>query len=351
MAAHWWWTWSIGLPATDYSTAGFTVSSTSNIITNNTTSLFTPVLGSISPSEEFHMRAQGTATIVTPVFSTVDQGWLIFRWANLTNSNLSPSGRIIEIMNSSVNVVFDLRVDSNSHTPFIQLYVDNSLVGTSIRACHPGRYYVFALDFDFTQTPPQIGLTINGIREISMGGFGSQTFFDRIRFSSGGTGGTQTTFGDFIVFNSLADLNEKSSQDVWITFLDPDSATDGDNSWTPSAGTDLTAVNDADSTTYTETSTSPDSITYGFESCNTRQSGWNPSVVYGLATIALASANTSQTNTTIDLIDAVPASAGSLNLTLTSTAIFLGVWTADDSANNPWTQSSIDNSTIIYSVA
>lgn len=353
MAAHWWWSWSIGLNSTAYSNSGFTVSSTAFISTNNTSSLFTPAPGSISPSEEFHLRVSNNNSITTPTFQngSVTQGWLIFRYLS---EGFGPTGTsLISLKNGATNVVELRHTELDTSLFQLSIFVNNALVGTSSVLAVLNANYIIAIDFDLVASQPEAGLVVNGKRQVVRGnsGTGSATSANNLQIFSGSTSSSASIYGDIAVFNSLSDLTDRSSQDVWITFLDPDQATDADNSWTPSAGTDITAVNDASATTFTETSTSPDSITYGFESCNTRRTGWSPTLVYGLATVAYASAATSQTNTTLDLQDLVPATVSSTNVTLTSTNTFLGVWTSQDSTTNPWTTAKIDGSTAIYSVA
>ncbi len=354
MAAHWWWTWSIGLNSTEYSTAGFTLSSTTNILTNNNTSLFTPVTGSPSPDEEFHLRISGTNSLITPVFTNgpISQGWIVFRYANLNQVILSPLARIVEFLDPISNVIFDLRFQTTGNGSVINLYVDNSLHGSSSISIYQGRYYVFALDFDLTQSTPQVGLVINGVRQISRStpGSGGTDEIDKIKFSSGGLGGS-ASFGDVIVFNDLNDLTDKSSQDVWVTFLDPNFSNDPDNSWTPSAGSDLTAVNDANASTYTESATSPDSIFYQFESCNDRHPSWDPSLIYGTAFLILASANVSQTNTSLELEDAASTYVMTTNTILNSTATFFGMWLPVDGNDDPWTKTNLEGLSLEYVVS
>lgn len=352
MSAHWWWSWSIGLPSTAYNNAGFVLTSTANISTNNTTTLFTPAPGSLSPSEEFHLRTLASNEIRTPIFSSITEGWLIFRYRPEEYSGTVEP--ILKIQNTGISVIEigHSSADLNTHFVSFILSVNGSLIGTSQRLPNRNAVYVMAIDFDVGASTPEAGLVINGIREVNRGsGSGSATTINNIQLGTGCTGTEDGFFGDIAIFNDLSNLTDRSSQDVWVTFLDPDTSTDGDNSWTPSAGSDLTAVNDASATTFTQTTTSPDSITYGFESCNTRQSGWSPTLVYGVAVIAYASADTTQTDTTLTLIDNVPASAGSTNVILTTTNTFLGVWTAVDSAAAAWTTTSINASTATYSVA
>ncbi len=355
MAAHFWWSWSVGLPSTAYNNSGFVLSSTGNISTNNTTTLFVPSPGSLSPSEEFHLTITANQTLKTPLFQNgaVTAGWLVFRFKPGTFSGTAMP--IVKIQSGSSSIVELRHLTADLATQYFtpSIHVNGALVGTAETFPSENALYVMAIDFDLGAAQPEAGLVINGKRQVvrDNSGAGSATTMNNVEFNSGATTGVTSIFGDIAVFNALADLTDRSSQDVWVTFLDPDAATDGDNSWTPSSGTDLTAVNDASATTFTQTVTSPDTITYGFESCNTRSSGWSPTKVYGLATFAYASASATQTNTTLALVDNVPATVSSTNVTLTTTNTFMGVWTAVDSAAAAWTPTSINASTAIYSVA
>lgn len=355
MAAHWWWSWSIGLPSTAYNGAGFTVSSTANLSTNDVANLFSPTPGVAAPSEETHVRHAAGATMLCPPFpSPISAGWAVWRWRPNGNALTGGTARVLELMSGAATTRVDVRSRATGAPTLnnpLEVRVNGTLVGTSESLMYLASYYVIAVDFDLTTTPPQAGLVINGRREVARaGGSGVPTTIDRVRTGPGTTSGT-TYLGDVCVFSALADLTDRRSQDVWVTFLDPSLATDAGAAWTPVGGSDLSAVADADTTSYTESSTSPSSILFGFEDTTTRTASWTPTLIYGLAVVGYGTASATQTNTTLDVRDALNVSAGTVNVTLTATAAFFGVWCPDDGAALAWSATTLNAATAIYSVA
>ncbi len=353
MAAHWWWTWSIGLPASAYTRSNWALSSSTTITTNGTTLLNTPPPTSNAPGEQ-HSLEIGTGVIESPVFNngTLSEGWFIVRWngtglGTLSNSSLQ---KLVELVDNST-VRITLRPTSNGATSTLSLLVNGTLIGTSSTAFGDGTA-VLAIDFDLTQTPPQAGLVVNGVREITRaGGSGSPTTIDRMRLS-GGKGGNndRSYFGDVMIFDDLNDFPDiATTQDIWVTYLAPVSVNDPDNSWTPSAGSDLDVLSDESITTYTQTVADPDDIFISFQTTSDRQPGWNPTLIYGVAGIAYTSGAVITTST-LSISDS-NALVGSDTETINAIGYFIGTWEPLDSQAAAWTAFEVNSIEMEYQVS
>ncbi len=352
MSAHWWWTWSIGLPATAYANSSWALDSTTTVITNSTDTLNSPDPSAQAPGEEFCLELQD-AGLNSPAFSngTVSAGWFITRWNGSGSGLFSNAVRIVELISGSTVRILLRPSTSGGSTTTLSLLVNGTLIGTSSTSFGDAAA-VIAIDFDLTQNPPQAGLVVNGVREISRaGGSGSPTTVDRIGLGPGkSTAGATSYFGDLAIFSALSDFSDVAvTQDVWVTFLDPDSVTDGDNSWTPSSGTDLTAINDGSTTTYTQTTTDPDSLTIGFESTTDRLSTWAPTVIYGVAAITYGTASVI-TSTTLTMDDA-NGEVESVTETLNAIGNYVGTWEPLDSTGAAWSAFAVNSITIDYEVS
>lgn len=350
MAAHWWWSWSIGLSSTAYANSSWAIRSIINTVTNSTEVLNEPDPSSNAPGEEYCLKLIDTS-INTPAFpdGSISQGWVITRWNASGTGGFNSGVKILDLI-SGDTVRVQLRPGSGTTAP-LSLYVNGTLVGTTTGA-YGDATAVLAIDFDLTQTPPQAGLVVNGIREIDRdSGSGSPTTIDRISMGTGkSTSSNVSYFGDFAVFNSLTDFSsDATTQDVWVTFLDPNAVTDSDNSWTPSAGTDLTDINDASISTYVQTTTDPDSLSIEFESTTDRLTGWSPTLIYGVAAITYGNAAVI-TSTTLTMNDSNGV-VGTETTTQNAIGEFVGVWKPLDSSGNAWTAFEVNSIDIDYEVS
>lgn len=353
MAAHWWWTWSVGLPVDIYAKSLWGPSSQDPALvsTNNATNLNSPNPGSGAPGEEYNLKVFGQSFILTPPFQNgvVTKGWIIFRWNGDNHAlDISSGTRIIEVMHGGVTTVIRLAAATSTTPAALNLFVNGTLVGTS------GNTFgdvteVLAIDFDLTTTPPEAGLVVSGVREIARaGGSGTPTDIDRLKIGSGQTS-NYSYLGDPIVFNDLADVSVSDTQDVWVTYLIPDLVTDGDASWTPVGGTTTSVLADRDAATYNETTTGPDNLDLTFESTSDRYATWFPVLIYGVATVAYGVADVIH-NTTIEMFDDV-GSVSSTNDTLNAVGRFIGTWSALNSSAAPWTLFNLNSVTATYTVS
>lgn len=352
MAAHWWWTWSIGLPSSAYANSQWSLSNTTSITTNNTDNLNSPPASANAPGEEFNLEIVGPVTIDTPVFPTgpLSTGWFISRWNNAGTANFNTAIDILVLQNNATNVI-RLVATTSAVTSTLSLQVNGTLVGTTT-AFYGDAAEVLAIDFDLTTTPPKAGLVVSGIREINLtAGSGSPTTVNRVRFNSGHTGGGNAVYyGDFALFDDLNDFtNVAETQDVWVTYLDANEVTDADNSWTPTSGTDVSVISDSNIATYTQSLTDPDTLTIGFESTTDRQTGWTPTIIYGASVVAYASAQII-TDTTLTMSDA-NGTIDSSNDTLNAVGRFIEVYAPLDSQNITWDVAMINSITADYDVS
>lgn len=352
MSAHWWWTWSIGLPTTAYAKSQWGPTSLTSVKTDNATNLNSPNPGSGAPGEEFNLRLTGTASVLSPPFDTgsVSQGWLVFRWNGNGNTlDTSVIARIVECMDGGTTTIIRLAAASSGNPATLNLFVNGTLVGTTTNTFGDAPEVV-AIDFDLTQTPPQAGLVMSGVREITRaGGSGVPTTFDRIRLGSGFTVPQFAYLGDVALFDSLTDLTASTSQDVWVTYMKPDAVTDGDNSWSPTGGTDTQVISDRNVTTYTETVTDPDSLGITFESTSDRYATWFPTLIYGVAGVAYGVADVIHT-TTIELSDDAGIATSTTD-TLNAVGRFIGTWSPLNSSGSAWTLFNLNSASATYAVS
>ena len=337
MPAHHWWSWGLGLPVSIYVNSRWAPSSTSSIATDNQTNLNSPDPSTNAPGETHNLGIVSVNYIDTPAFEngSMNTGWFISRFnANSRGLNASSSTRIVEFLNG-VTVVVRLIASSNGVTSTLNLYVNGTLVGTSTGA-YGDSDNVIAIDFDLTQTPPEAGLVVDGTREIALGGGGgSPTTIDRIRFGSGQFGGSFYSFwGDWVMFDDIADLSDSETQNVWLTTIRVDGVTDSDASWTASSVSKTADVSDGDADTYVSTTSDPDTIEYTFDDPDTHVANWAPQIIYGVAAVAYGKADV-LTDTTITLTDS-GGTAASTNDTLNSVGRFVGAWAPDTSGAAAW---------------
>lgn len=342
MSAHWWWSWGIGLPSTSYSTTQWAVSSTSAVFTSNTTNLNSPT-GSTTPAETKNLRVDGFATLTTPVFpgGSINTGWVVLRW-NPNLGGLATIGFLVFVLKIRTNSTDTVVIKSTATATLAPLgvYVNGTLVGTSTDVFGQGSE-VLAVDFDLTQTPPQAGLVVSGRRQVPRaGGSGVPVVVNNLQLSSGESSGT-AYLGDVVVFESLSDLTDATSQNVWVACMHPDGSTDADNSWTPTSGTDASVTSDGNPATYTESIDRPDTIDFSFQNRADVVAGWAPSTVRGVATVTYSSTTWSPT-TSLTLLDNGVSVGAAGTGTVNSDGTFLGKWAALDSTSSPWTGPKID---------
>lgn len=350
MSAHWWWSWGIGLPTASYNTSQWTLVSSSDITTNNTTFLNSPV-GALTPGETKNLKILGPATIATPNFQNgaVSKGWVVFRW----NPNSGGLGRIgflyvvCHVRNGSSNVI-TLLPSQTGAVSALSLYVNGTLVGTSVDTfgqCSS----LLAIDFDLTTTPPEAGLVAGGLRQIARAaGSSIPTTINNVLFSSGENVGA-AYIGDIMVFNDLADFTDSTTQNVWVACLHPDTATDSDNSWTPNAGTDVTAASDGNPATWTESIDRPDTISYTFQNRADVLVGWAPVTVWGCSVVVYATTEWSP-NVSLVLDDNAVAVGAPTVTTVDADGSFSGRWSAVNAAGTSWTGAQIDTLSADYTV-
>ncbi len=341
MAAHFWWTWSIGLPNAAYANSQWSVNSTTNVIPNNATDLNSPPPTAQAPGEEFNLEISGTASMDTPVFPAgpLTEGWFIVRWNN-DNTGYNTSQSIVVLQNGATAVV-RLFGTAATVTSTLSLHVNGTLVGTTA-GFYGDAVEVIAIDFDLSTTPPKAGLVISGIREINLtAGSGVPTTINRVKFSSGHGGGA-AYFGDFALFDDLNDFTDDAvTQDLWVTYLDANVVTDGDNSWTPTSGTDLSVVSDSSSSTYTQTLTDPDTLSIAFESTTDRTTGWLPTIIYGVAAVSYGSAAVI-TDTTLTMSDGNGV-VDTSNDTLNAVGRFMNIFAPLDSTGAAWDVAGVNS--------
>ena len=342
MAMHWCWTFSIGMPTTWYANSTWGVSSAS-LNTASVTNLSSPVTPGIPGDQYNYNNVNGGFFLTTPAFpaGSLAAGWALFRWNANGNTLSSSAGRPIVQLRDGGTTRVEVRSAANAATAQLNLYVNGSLVGTTV-AAYGGAEDYLAIDFDLAV--PEAGLVVNGTREIMRASSGAAGTIDRIHLG----GSSNCWWGDMIVFNSIADLTDAETQDVWVAYLAPDSATELVGTWTPSTTTLVGDVSDHTGATYDQTVSDPATISFGFESTTDREPGWNPATVYGVAVVSYGTADV-LTATTLILQDA-GGNVTTRNVTLNTTGDYVWAGSALASGAVAWTAAAVNTVTAEYTV-
>ena len=355
MALRWAWDFGLGLPTVFYENSsdwGVTGGS-ARVDTASTSSLVSPA-GAGTPGEQFNCKISGTTVagqLFTPQFpgAAVTQGWFVDRWRIASTISNSAAVNIIDLWEGGSKRV-TLRGDLSGNPVPLELFVNGTSVGTTTSLIGDAASYVLAIDFNMTAVPPQAGLVVDGTREIALGsGSGTATQITHASLGSGSSSnGIPGYHGCLLLFDSLADTRGMNPN-YWGTGLNAD-AVSNDVSWSifGGAASKLAAISDRDETTGVETTTTPDSITVGFENTTDILAGWSPSTILMVVGVAVGSADVINT-TTVDLSDGV-GSAGTDTEVLTATPSTVIVYAELNSTAGAWTASEVNAATYDYDV-
>lgn len=357
MSLRWAWDWGLGLSyefyndSTEWGITGGGV----DVFTDNITNLAAPS-GPGTPGEQYNCRIKNyspSGQVFTPVFpgASVTQGWFVGRYRIVGQLSNSSQSNVIQLREADSTVRVHLR-GSLAGTPVpLELFVNGTSVGTSVRLVGDASSYVLAVDFDMAAVPPEGGLVIDGVREIALSpGSGTATAIARASLGSGGFGTSVSGYwGLLLLFDSLADTRGMNPN-YWGTGLNAN-AVSNDANWSifGGAASKVAAISDRNSATGLETTTDPDSITVGFELTTDILAGWLPSTILMVVGVGIGTADVLN-NTTLDLSDGT-GTAGTGTDLLTATQNMVMAYAELNSVATAWTAGQVNAATYDWDIS
>lgn len=352
MSCVWAWDWGVDFPTQSYADDPlWDVSDAPRVDTQSTTGLVSPT----SPDTPGEVRVcslnDSAAKITTPPFpgGPYAQGWYWARWRHTPTLALRSGFPLLELFEGGA-VAVEVEVVNSANPSPVNLNVNGVLVGTTAVAIGDAASYVLAIQFDFTASPPQAGLWIDGVNQVPLtAGGGGPGAIDSARLSSGTTAFSgESLWGLQLMFDDLADPGD--NPDFWAGDPNTNLVTDPDASWSIVGGapTQTAALSDKNISTGVETSTDPDTLDIAYEATTDILPTWTPTNIIHVAAAVIASGEVIN-NATLTLDDGVGV-VGSESVLTTSVPRIISFHAPLASGGAAWDVARVDACVTTYDV-